>query len=77
MFACVWIKDYSINIDGRPHVIKDERWLGYVNPDDEENYFVGISFSKEGEKFSIDMIGAFTKTKKEFDKDSYRVCFFK
>ena len=30
MFATVWVKDYEIDLDGKPYTVKGERWLGIV-----------------------------------------------
>ena len=34
MFASVWVKDYTIDLDGKPYTVKGERWLGIVNRKD-------------------------------------------
>ena len=44
MFASVEVKDYTIQLDGKPMTVKKERWLGIVNRKDgvvtdEEKYF--------------------------------------
>ena len=44
MFATVWVKDYEIDLNGKPYTVKGERWLGIVHPENEEKYFEGCSF---------------------------------
>lgn len=34
MFANAEVKDYTIQLDGKPTTIKKERWLGIVNRKD-------------------------------------------
>lgn len=82
MFASVEVKDYTIQLDGKPMTIKKERWLGIVNRKDgvvtdEENYFEGSVFDYNEETDSYSMAGSVTKTKSEFDAEAARVCFFK
>lgn len=82
MFASVEVKDYTIQLDGKPMTVKKERWLGIVNRKDgvvtdEENYFEGSVFDYNEETDSYSMAGSVTKTKSEFDAEAARVCFFK
>ena len=82
MFASVEIKDYTIQLDGKPMIVKKERWLGIVSRKDgvvtdEENYFEGSAFDYNEETDSYSMAGSVTKTKSEFDAEAARVCFFK
>lgn len=82
MFASVEVKDYTIQLDGKPLTIKKERWLGIVSRKDgvvtnEEHYFEGSVFDYNEETDSYSMAGSVTKTKSEFDAEAARVCFFK
>lgn len=82
MFASVEVKDYTIQLDGKPLTIKKERWLGIVSRrdgvvTDEEHYFEGSVFDYNEETDSYSMAGSVTKTKSEFDAEAARVCFFK
>ena len=82
MFASVEVKDYTIQLDGKPLTIKKERWLGIVSRKDgvvtdEEHYFEGSVFDYNEETDSYSMAGSVTKTKSEFDAETARVCFFK
>lgn len=82
MFASVEVKDYTIQLDGKPLTIKKERWLGIVSRKDdvvtdEEHYFEGAVFDYNEETDSYSMAGSVTKTKSEFDAEAARVCFFK
>lgn len=82
MFASVEVKDYTIQLDGKPLTVKKERWLGIVSRKngvvtDEEHYFEGSVFDYNEETDSYSMAGSVTKTKSEFDAEAARVCFFK
>lgn len=82
MFASVEVKDYTIQLDGKPYTVKGERWLGIVSRKDgvvtdEEHYFEGSVFDYNEETDSYSMGGSVTKTKSEFDAEAARVCFFK
>lgn len=82
MFASVEVKDYTIQLDGKPLTIKKERWFGIVSRKDgvvtdEEHYFEGSVFDYNEETDSYSMAGSVTKTKSEFDAEAARVCFFK
>jgi len=82
MFASVEVKDYTIQVDGKPYTVKGERWLGIVNRKDgvvtdEENYFEGSVFDYDEKTDSYSMTGSVNKTKAEFDAEAARVCFFK
>ena len=82
MFASVEVKDYTIELDGKPTVIKKERWLGVINRKDglvtdEEHYFEGSVFDYDEKTDSYSMGGSVTKTKAEFDAEAARICFFK
>ena len=82
MFASVEVKDYTIQLDGKPETIKKERWLGVVNRKDgvvtdEEHYVEGSVFDYDEKTDSYSMGGSVTKTKAEFDAEAERVCFFK
>lgn len=82
MFASVEVKDYTIQLDGKPMTVKGERWLGIVNRKDgvvtdEENYFEGSVFDYDEKTDSYSMAGSVNKTKAEFDAEAARVCFFK
>ena len=55
MFASVWVKDYTIDLDGKPFTVKGERWLGLVQRKDgqatgEEPYFSGMAYDWDEEK---------------------------
>ena len=82
MFASVEVKDYTIQLDGKPYTVKGERWLGIVNRKDgvvtdEENYFEGSVFDYDEKTDSYSMAGSVNKTKAEFDAEAARICFFK
>ena len=82
MFASVEVKDYTIQLDGKPMTVKKERWLGIVNRKagivtDEEHYFEGAVFDYDEKTDSYSMAGSVNKTKAEFDAEAARVCFFK
>lgn len=82
MFASVEVKDYTIQLDGKPMTVKKERWFGIVNRKDgvvtdEENYFEGAVFDYDEKTDSYSMAGSVNKTKAEFDAEAARVCFFK
>ena len=75
MFANVFVKDYEIQLDGKPYTVKGERWLGVINKEDEENYFEGVSFDFYQKRYV--MAGDITKTKAEFDAEAKSICYFK
>ena len=75
MFASVHVKDYEIQLDGKPYTVKGERWLGVINKEDEENYFEGVSFDFCQKRYV--MAGDITKTKAEFDAEAKSICYFK
>ena len=75
MFANVFVKDYEIQLDGKPYTVKGERWLGVINKEDEENYFEGVSFDFCQKRYV--MGGDITKTKAEFDAEAKSICYFK
>lgn len=82
MFANAEVKDYTIQLDGKPTTIKKERWLGIVNrkdgvDTDKEHYFEGAVFDYDEETDSYSEGGSITKSKAEFDAEVERVCFFK
>lgn len=77
MFANAEVKDYTIQLDGKPTTIKKERWLGIVNNTDTEHYFEGVVFDYDEETDSYSEGGSITKSKAEFDAEVERVCFFK
>lgn len=82
MFADVKVKDYTIELDGKPHTIKNERWLGIVARKDglvtdEDNYFEGSVFDWNEETQSYSMGGSVEKTLKEFEAEVERATFFK
>jgi hypothetical protein len=82
MFASVWVKDYTIELDGKPFVVKNERWLGIVNrkdgqPTGEEPYFSGSVYDWNEQKQKHELGGTVEKSKEEFDAEAERVCFFK
>lgn len=76
MFASVHVKDYEIQLDGKPYTVKGDRWLGVINPDDEENYFEGVVFDFDDEKRYV-MAGDIKKTKAEFEAEAKSICYFK
>ena len=76
MFATVWVKDYEIDLDGKPYTVKGERRLGIVHPENEEKYFEGCSFGlKDNGKYKHE--GEVVRSKREFEEMSKRVTFFK
>ena len=75
MFANVFVKDYEIQLDGKPYTVKGERWLGVINPDDEENYFEGVAFDFCQKRYV--MAGDIKKTKAEFEAEAKSICYFK
>lgn len=77
MFASCYVKDYTIQLDGKPYTIKNERWLGVVNKENGENYFEGSVFDYDEKSGSYSMGSSVTKTKAEFDNEVERVTFFK
>ena len=82
MFASAVVKDYTIQIDGKPCTIKKERWLGIVSRKDgididTENYFEGSVFDYDEKSQSYSMGGSVTKTKAEFEAEVESVTFFK
>lgn len=82
MFVSAEVKDYTIQLDGKPMTIKKERWLGIINRKDgivtdDQNYFEGSVFDYDEKTDSYSMAGSVTKTKAEFDAEVERVCFFK
>ena len=82
MFASVEVKDYVIELDGKPEIIKRERWLGVVNRQngivtDAEYYFEGAVFDYDEKTDSYSMGGTVKKSRVEFDEQAERVVFFK
>ena len=78
MFASVWVKDYEIDLEGKPFTVKNERWLGLVNKEGEP-YFVGMVFdwNEDKQEYSVNCAGEIQKTKEEFEAEAERVTFFK
>ena len=76
MFANVFVKDYEIQLDGKPYTVKGDRWLGVINKDDEENYFEGVVFDFDDEKRYV-LGGDIKKTKAEFEAEAKSICYFK
>ena len=77
MFASCYVKDYTIQFDGKPYTIKNERWLGVVNKENGENYFEGSVFDYDENSGSYSLDGSIEKTKAEFDNEVESVTFFK
>ena len=82
MFADVKVKDYIIELDGKPYIIKNERWLGIVSRKDgivtdEENYFEGCVFDWNENTQSYSMAGSVNKTRREFEAELKSVCYFR
>lgn len=77
MFASCYVKDYTIQLDGKPCTIKKERWLGIVNKENEDKYFEGSVFDYDENSGSYSMGGSTEKSKAEFDNEVERVTFFK
>jgi len=77
MFASADVKDYDIELDGKPYTIKGERWLGYVNPQNEEKYFTGMIFDPCENGYELCEAGMITRTRQEFESQTCRVCYFK
>lgn len=82
MFASVKVKDYTIELDGKPHIVKKERWLGIISRKDgvavdTENYFEGSVFDYDENTDSYQMGGSVTKTKEEFEAEAESICYFK
>ena len=75
MFASVHVKDYEIQLDGKPYTVKGERWLGVINKEDEANYFEGVTFDFCQKRYV--MGGDITKTKAEFEAEAKSICYFK
>ena len=75
MFASAEVKEYKIELDGKPYSVKGERWLGVINPDDEKKYFEGAIFAPRKTGYQMD--GTITRTKSEFEAETFRVCYFK
>lgn len=75
MFASAEVKEYKIELDGKPYSVKGERWLGVINPDDPEKYFEGVIFTPKETGYQMD--GTITKAKLEFEAETFRVCYFK
>ena len=82
MFANVKVKDYTILIDGKPHIITKERWLGVISrkdglTTDEENYFEGSVFDYDEKTDSYQMGGSVSKSKAEFEAEAESIVYFK
>ena len=77
MFASAEVKNYEIELDGKPYTVKGERWLGYVNPNDEEKYFTGMVFDPCENGYELCEAGMITISKETFEKDTCRVTYFK
>ena len=77
MFASAEVKDYEFELDGKPYTVKGERWLGYVNPNDEEKYFTGMVFDPCENGYELCEAGMITISKETFEKDTCRVTYFK
>ena len=77
MFVNAYVKDYVIDLDGKPYTVKGERWLGVVNPDKPESYFEGQIFDYD-EKAGRYTGGCTTlRTKAEYDELVKCSVFFK
>ena len=76
MFADVRVKDYIIDLDGKPCIIKGERWLGVINRDNEKRYFCGTVFDKKNDN-DYEIGGEVIKTKAEFEAELESVTYFK
>jgi hypothetical protein len=82
MFADVKVKDYTVLIDGKPHTITKERWLGVIGrkdglTTDEENYFEGSVFDYDEKTDSYQMGGSVSKSKAELEAEAKSICYFK
>lgn len=77
MFASAEVKDYEIELDGKPYTVKGERWLGYVNPNDEEKWFTGMVFDPCENGYELCEAGMITISKETFEKETCRVTYFK
>ena len=82
MFASVWVKDYVIDLDGKPYTVKGERRLRLINRTDgqatgEEPYFTGVVYDWREEKQCYEDVGMVTKTKEEFEAEAERVTYFR
>lgn len=82
MFASVWVKDYTIELDGKPFIVKGQRWLGLVQRKDgqatgEEPYFSGMVYDWDEEKQRYVDGGYIVKTKEEFEAEAKRIAYFR
>ena len=82
MFADIRVKDYTISLDGKPVIIKNERWLGVISRKDglvidEEHYFEGSVFDWDEKSQAYQMGGSVTKTKNELEAEAKSICYFK
>ena len=82
MFADVKVKPYEIELDGKPHTIKGERWIGIISRKDgvvtdAEHYFEGSVFDYNEKTDTYEMGGSVTKTKAELEKEAQSICYFK
>lgn len=60
-------KPYEIEMDdGKKLTVKDEIYIGTINPNSEEDYFYGAWFDKSGETFLFG--GSLSLTKEDFKK---------
>lgn len=80
MFADVKIKDYVIDLDGKPYTVKGERWIGLINSKAEkgEPYFTGMVYdwNEDKQEYSVCGAGEIEKTKEEFEAEAERVTYF-
>lgn len=77
MFVNAYVKDYVIDLDGKPYTVKGERWIGLVNPKNPDKYFKGMAFDYDEKTDSYS--GSYTteRSKTEYDELVKRTVFFK
>ena len=60
-------KPYEIEMDdGKKLTVKDDIYIGTINPNNEEDYFYGAWFDKSEETFPSAFQGSLSFTKEEF-----------
>ena len=65
MFVNAWIKDYEIQLDGKPYTVRNERWIGVIT-ENPEKYFSGSIYDYDKKTGTYSHGGTTAVSKAEF-----------
>lgn len=77
MFVTVWVKDYTIELDGKPYTVKGDRWFGVIDKNNPEKYFCGGVFDFNEKTGTYTYGGSVSRTETEFYAEAEKYVFIK